>query len=204
MITLKWHQMQDITIVTKGIFSKKGRPPAGAVPETIHYFITAELIVQEQKMVQAADDQSGYFILATNRLQMSPEVLLREYKSQQRVERGFRFLKSPEFLASAIFLKKPERIEALLMIMTLCLMVYASLEYIIRKELKEQEQMFPNQLGKLVQNPTARWIFECFMEIQIVIITQLDQNIIANIKDRNIRLLNLLGERYWHFYRNRN
>jgi transposase len=135
---------------------------------------------------------------------MSPEVLLREYKSQQRVERGFRFLKSPEFLASAIFLKKPERIEALLMIMTLCLMVYASLEYIIRKELKEQEQTFPNQLGKLVQNPTARWIFECFMEIQMVIITQLDQTIIANIKDRNIRLLNLLGERYWHFYRNGN
>jgi transposase len=39
----------------------------------------------------------------------------------QRVERGFRFLKSPEFLSDALFLKKPERIEAMLMIMTLCL-----------------------------------------------------------------------------------
>ena len=202
--SLKWHQMHDTTIVTKDKFGTKGRPPEGAVPEAIHYFITADLIPKKQKMDQAADDQSGYFILATNRLEMSPEMLLREYKSQQRVERGFRFLKSPEFLASAIFLKKPERIEALLMIMTLCLMVYAGLEYTIRKELKEQDKTFPNQLGKPVQNPTTRWIFECFMEIQIIMITQLNQNIIANLKDRNIMLLDLLGERYWQFYRNRN
>lgn len=45
------------------------------------------------------------------------------YKSQQSVEREFRFLKSPNFLVSSFFLKKPERIEALLMVMTLCLMV---------------------------------------------------------------------------------
>ncbi|WP_223946184.1 hypothetical protein, partial [Aeromonas caviae] len=36
-------------------------------------------------------------------------------KAQQNVERGFRFLKSPEFLTSSLYLKKPERIEALLM-----------------------------------------------------------------------------------------
>jgi transposase len=202
--TMKWHQMHNTTIVNKGVFSTKGRPAQGAVPEAIHYFITADLILRKNKIDQAENDQSGYFILATNRLEMSPEVLLREYKSQQRVERGFRFLKSPEFLASAIFLKKPERIEALLMIMTLCLMVYAGLEYTIRKELKEQNKSFPNQLGKPVQNPTARWIFECFMEIQMVMIVHLNQSIIANLKDRNTILLDLLGERYWQFYRNGN
>lgn len=202
--SLKWHQMHNTTIITKGKFGTKGRPPQGAVPEAVHYFITADLVAQKQKMDQAADDQSGYFILATNRLEMSAEVLLHEYKSQQRVERGFRFLKSPEFLASAIFLKKPERIEALLMIMTLCLMVYAGLEYTIRKELKAQDKSFPNQLGKPVQYPTTRWIFECFMEIQMVMISQLNQNVIANLKERNIMLLDLLGERYWRFYRNRN
>ncbi|MEA3373624.1 MAG: IS1634 family transposase [Campylobacterota bacterium] len=201
---LKWHQMHNTTIISKGVFATKGRPPQNAVPEAIHYFITADLILEKKKMDQAADNQSGYFILATNRLEMSPEVLLREYKSQQRVERGFRFLKSPEFLASAIFLKKPERIEALLMIMTLCLMVYAGLEYTIRKELKEQDKSFPNQLGKPVQNPTTRWVFECFMEIQMVMIAQLNQSIIANLKDRNTMLLDLLGEHYWQFYRNGN
>jgi transposase len=46
------------------------------------------------------------------------QFILDEYKSQQAVERGFRFLKSPDFLTSSLFLKKPERIEALLMVVT--------------------------------------------------------------------------------------
>jgi transposase len=35
------------------------------------------------------------------------------YKDQGGVERGFRFLKDPLFLASSVFVKKPERIIAL-------------------------------------------------------------------------------------------
>jgi len=80
-------------------------------------------------------------------------------------------------------------------------MVYAGLEYTIRKEPREQENSFPNQLGKPVQNPTARWVFECFMEIQIVIIAQLNQMVVANLKDRNTLLLDILDTRYWQFYR---
>ena len=58
------------------------------------------------------------------------------------MERGFRFLKSPDFLVSSFFLKKPERIEALLMVMTLCLLVYAALEYKIRTKLRETGGLF--------------------------------------------------------------
>lgn len=59
---------------------------------------------------------------------LTMEALLATYKAQQNVERGFRFLKSPEFLTSSLSLKKPERIEALLMVTTCCLMIYAALE----------------------------------------------------------------------------
>ena len=78
--------------------------------------------------------QKGFFMLATNDLSesLTMEKMLDLYKSQQSVERGFRFLKSPDFLTSSLYLKKPERIEALLMVMTCCLMIYAALEYKIR------------------------------------------------------------------------
>jgi len=79
------------------------------------------------------------------------QFLLDEYKSQQAVERGFRFLKSPDFLTSSLFLKKPERIEALLMIMTCSLMVYAGIEYLIRQRLVEQNSSFPDM--KKLQKP---------------------------------------------------
>lgn len=40
------------------------------------------------------------------------------------MERGFRFVKDPLFFTSSIFLKSPERIMALAMIMGLCVLVY--------------------------------------------------------------------------------
>jgi len=61
-------------------------------------------------------------ILTTNELDegaLSPQALLAGYKGHKRAERGFRFLKDPLFLASSLYLKKPQRIMALLMVMTM-------------------------------------------------------------------------------------
>ena len=90
------------------------------------------------------------------------EELLDGYKSQQRVERGFRFLKDPEFFADSIFLKTPERIEALLMVMVTTLFVYSATEYLLRKNLKEKEMTVSDQKGKQISNPTMRWILMIF------------------------------------------
>jgi transposase len=79
--------------------------------------------------------------------------LLSSYKAQQNVEKDFRFLKSPDFLTSAIYLKKPERIEALLMVMTSCLMVYASFEHQIRKTLKDKACYFHDQKKSQAKHP---------------------------------------------------
>jgi transposase len=49
--------------------------------------------------------------------------MLEGYKGQVHVERGFRFLKDPQFLASSRYLQQPERIMALLMVMTVGLLV---------------------------------------------------------------------------------
>ena len=103
---------------------------------------------------QARIDQHSCFILATNELdatQLPPQELLDGYKGQVHAERGFRFLKDPQFLASSLYLKKPERIMALLMVMTVCLLVYAALEYRIRQALKDHEATFPDQKGKRIQ-----------------------------------------------------
>ncbi|MFT5815380.1 MAG: hypothetical protein ACI9VT_003153 [Psychroserpens sp.] len=81
-------------------------------------------------------------------------------KEQQGVERGFRFIKDPLFHLSGVFLKKPERIDALMMVMTLCLMVYNAGQYQVRKELEVQEESILSQVGKPTTKPTLRWIFK--------------------------------------------
>jgi transposase len=107
--------------------------------------------------IKKLENRKGRFILATNDLDKesySDELMLQEYKEQQNVEGGFRFVKDPWFMVDSIFLKSPKRIEALMMVMTLCLMVYNIAQYKLGESLKEKEDTLPNQLGKEVKNPT--------------------------------------------------
>ena len=115
------------------------------------------------------------------------------------MERGFRFLKNPSFLASSLYLKKPERMMALLMVMTVGLLVYAALEYRIRKTLKDQDATFPNQKGQPVQNPTARWVFQYFVGIHLLRIRGAGAYVL-NLNDQHQQLLRLLGRSYEAFY----
>ena len=128
------------------------------------------------------------------------QAVLDGYKGQARAERGFRFLKDPQFLASSLYLKKPERIMALLMVMTVCLLVYAALEYRIRTALKEHAATFPDQKGKRIQHPTARWVFHYFVGIHVLYIPG-QGLMILNLTDEHQHLLQLLGKRYAWFYR---
>ena len=134
---------------------------------------------------QALVDQHSCFILATNELDdtlLPPQELLAGYKGQVQAERGFRFLKDPQFLASSLYLKKPERIMALLMVMTICLLVYAALEYRMRTALKEHAATFPDQKGKRIQNPTARWVFHYFVGIPVLYLPQQGPIVIASLR----------------------
>jgi hypothetical protein len=54
------------------------------------------------------------------------------------------------------------------MVMTVCLRVYVALEHRIRRALSEQGATFPNQKGKRIQNPMARWVFHYFMGIHVL------------------------------------
>ena len=148
--------------------------------------------------------QKSCFILATNQLDskaLPDDELLSAYKDQQKVERGFRFLKDPLFMASTLYLKSPKRIRALMMVMTLCLLVYAALEYRLRQALQQHDQTFPNQKGQPTRTPTARWVFQCFTGIHLLVIAQ-EQVLVLNLNEPQRRLLAMLGERYVALYSN--
>ena len=182
-------------------YGKRGRPGQGVQPDQMVYQIEATL-ASSLAARQALIDQHSCVILATNELDtthLPPQQLLEGYKGQTHVERGFRFLKNPAFLASSLYLKKPERIMALLMVMTLCLLVYAALEYRIRQALQGHDATFPNQSGKRVQRPTARWVLHDFVGIHLLIAPG-QWPIVLNLTDEHRNLLQLLGKPYMAFY----
>jgi transposase len=198
-------QATFLTTRTVGVqprYGKRGRPGRDAQPDQVIYQIEGAL-ASSLTARQARVDQHSCFILATNELdetQLPPQEVLQGYKGQVQAERGFRFLKDPQFLTSSLYLKKPERIMALLMVMTICLLVYAALEYRIRKALKEHEATFPDQKGKRIQNPAARWVFHYFVGIHVLYLPQ-QWPVVINLTEEHQHLLQLLGNRYAWFYR---
>ena len=76
-------------------------------------------------------------------------------------------MKDPWFMVDEIFLKLPRRIEALMMIMTLTLLVYNVGQYWLREKLRKEETTLPNQLGKQIQKPTLRWIFQIMEGVSV-------------------------------------
>ncbi|WYD82360.1 MAG: IS1634 family transposase [Candidatus Electrothrix gigas] len=198
---LKMLSIHDAQVVALPRHKGKGRPAKGKKPDFYVYRIEGNSAILLQERIRLLERKSC-FILATNQLdceELSDTELLEVYKDQQKVERGFRFLKDPMFMASTLFLKSPKRIMALMMVMTLCLLVYAALEHRIRKALDINNETFPNQKGKPVSNPTARWVFQFFSGIYLLIIGN-TQQVVLNLNEHHMRLLKLLGRRYEKLY----
>ena len=127
---LRHTQIFDARIIAQARYRGRGRPAKQRVPDYQTYRIEGQLASRLEPHRQRLQRKSC-FILATNQQDLeavSDADLIKMDKDQQKVERGFRFLKDPLFMASTLFLKSPERIMALMMVMTLCLMVYAALE----------------------------------------------------------------------------
>ncbi len=202
--SLKYHLISDLEIIEIG----------GDNQETI-YQITGQtaqqlevesdalsLIIQtNSESIELLKNRAGRFIIATNRLDyqsFSPDEMLRKYKEQPKVESGFAFLKDPLFFADSIFLKSPQRIETMAMLMGLCLMVYSLGQREVRRQLFEEKTGIPNQLGKLTVKPTLRWIFQCFQGIHLLVHQGIKQ--VVNLTEEHLFTLKFFPKSSQKYY----
>ncbi|MFK7899216.1 MAG: IS1634 family transposase, partial [Cyclobacteriaceae bacterium] len=135
--------------------------PTEKTPFQILYQVIFE-IMQNKDCIAENINQGSCWVIGTNipENELADIEVIQAYKNQNSsVERGFRFLKDPIFFTSTLFVKKQERIEALLMIMTLSLLVYAIAERIMRSHLQKMQKTLPNQIKKETSKPTLRWVF---------------------------------------------
>ena len=197
---LKYHRLTNIEMQLKPHYDKPGRPRKGESPQRYTYHLQATLVLDEDA-VALLRNQAGRFILATNLLdtQLWPnEMILQEYKNQQSCERGFRFLKDPLFFASRLFVKLPQRVAALAMIMGLCLLVYSIGQRQLRSSLAEAIETIPNQRGKPTERPTLRWVLQCFQSVHLVWVDGRKWSIKLNDSQKHI--LRFLGSACQKYY----
>jgi transposase len=190
----------EISTITTRENGQKGRPRKDE-KLIVHYVVNAKAVRNEEVTLDEKENQ-GRFIIASNDLNLDAEKMLENYKNQSKVERGFRFIKDKSFRVSDVYLKKPQRIEALSMVMVLTLMIYSVAEWKLREKLKEIGETVPNQVKKQIQNPTLKWVFMLMRGITEVKI-EMDSQVIINIanldevKDKIIRLMGKNCEKYY-------
>jgi transposase len=200
---LSYHRMTyQITEVLK--YKGRGRPKSTDEQIFSHYKLEAKFEACLDK-IRPQQNKLGRFILASNDLNnpdMDEANMLLTYKEQQGVERGFRFIKDPLFHLSGVFLKKPERIDALMMVMTLCLMVYNAGQYQVRKTLDVQQESILSQVGKPTKKPTLRWIFQKLSGIHRVHIPGQDSCLTGlNKEKKKEKILRLFGPEVCQVYK---
>ena len=194
----KYHQVTaQITPLIQ--YMRRGRPSATDQPELVGYRLSGAVMI-DQSGVEEAQRNLGKFIIATNELdagRLSAAQMLSNYMEQGvSVERGFRLLKDPLFFAHSLFLKKPERIMALVMIMGLALLIYALAERLLRQALAQNDETVPDQKGRPTQKPTMRWIFQTFEGIDVLSIRRNEQLVlrqVLNLRPVHLQVLRLLG-----------
>jgi transposase len=208
---LKYHKLGHFNLIPHIQYGKKGRPTPNTPIKGVVWQIEGNIVADHDKITKAKEHQAC-FVLGTNIKEeqlpdgreegLSDGEVFDAYKGQSSVERGFRFLKEPVFFVSSLFVKKPSRIEALLMVMTLALLVYSIAQRRLRKTLEEQQETIPNQINQPTSRPTLRWVFQILEGIHRVVISTKDEVkvLIEGLTDLKIKILRLFGQKVCQIY----
>ena len=193
---IKFHTLSH-TVESVEKHSLPGRPSKDSKPDLIVYKVIIN-IEENKKAIEIATLSKGKFILATNADEetLKNEDFLNTYKNQASVESGFRFIKDNTFEVDSVFVKKPGRVSALMVIMVLTLLIYRLAEYKIRKKLLEEKKTVTNQKNKQVSNPSMKWICKLFYGVSVLNIKLNGQNksIVMNMNEELKKITRLFGE----------
>jgi transposase len=136
-------------------------------------------------------------VLASNDLDISAEEMLKEYKTQSSVEKKFQQLKSPEFI-NVLFVKTPERVEALTYMILIGLMILSVMEHVVRRELKKENEIILGP-GKIkMTRPSLRAIMGIFEYVYVPVILVREKEKCRRLlqkpfKDSQLKILKYLG-----------
>jgi len=136
----KFHRF--VAEVRQEVRYTKGRPKADGTQKiaAITYSLALE-VERDESAIARAEQKAGCFVLISNTLREEPRAedsrqLLFTYKDQGYVERNFGFLKD-DAIVNSLFLKSPERIESLGLVLVLSLLVWRLMERTMRLSLKQ-------------------------------------------------------------------
>jgi transposase len=193
----RYHQVEASHLSEHKRYASKGRPTPRTPLKASEWQLQTH-VRPDDEAIRHHKHVKACFVLGTNigTSELRDTEVIAAYKGQAQVEGGFRFLKDPLFFVSSLFVKKPSRIEGLLMVMTLALLVYSVAQRRLRQQLAQHQETVPNQINQPTTSPTLRWVFQLLEGIHRVRVTVQGQghDLIEGLNDVQIKILRLFGK----------
>lgn len=152
----------------------RGRPAKGTGRTPLHMEYQVEVeVAQNDVAVAKLREEAGCLVLLTNldsekdRQSYDGKALLSLYKEQYGIEQNFGFLKDPA-IVDGIFLKRPERIEVLGLILILALMIWRLMEREMRQYVAISGHELPGWPNRMTSKPTSFMMTTKFHSIRLV------------------------------------
>src|SRR6266850_1663185 len=162
----------DVTVEERPQYGQ-GRPSTRKprAVKALRYGLKPVLTAQADR-IATKREQAGCFVLLTNvpkegAFAHSAGDVLKAYKEQHGVEQNFGFLKDP-VIVNSLFLKKPERIEALGLVLLLALLLWRLVERSLRVHVETTGSTLPGWDKKETQRPTAFMMLTKFAGVLVL------------------------------------
>lgn len=175
---------------------KYGDRPAG-FKEQRHFSLHIHSC--EEKLAQYRENL-GWRVYACNapleRLSTTQAVIC--YRQEYRIEHKFNELLNKITVLMPVFLKKPNRVKALIRLLLLALKFVSLIQHQARKELEATGQyikeLYPGNPGRKTTRPTTKMILEAFQNITLVVVPMENQTFIkiSDLKPVQLQILKLL------------
>jgi transposase len=150
-----------------------GRPSSKQprVVKALRYSLQVTLHEQSESIARKRQE-TGCFVLLTNvptagEMAHTAGDVLQAYKEQHGIEHNYGFLQDP-LIVNSVFLKKPERIEALGLVLLLALLLWRLVERTLRVHVETTGNPLTGWDKKAKQKPTAFMMMTKFAGVMVL------------------------------------
>jgi transposase len=166
------YHLVDVTVEERPVYGR-GRPSSHKPrPVTAMRYRLKPTMRPHTERISRMEEEGGCFVLLPNvptagHLAHSAREILAVYKEQHGTEQNYGFLKEPVIVHS-LFLKKPERIEALGLVVLLALLLWRLMERQRRAHVESTGRPLPGWDKKATERPTSFMMITKFTGVIVV------------------------------------
>lgn len=129
---------------------------------------------RQEEAIAAAKAELGWQVYGVNDLGLSLSAVVWGYRDQYQIEHGYSRLKGQPLSLTPVYLSDEQRMEGLVLLLSLALRVLTLLQWLVRRKLQESGEplrgLYAGQPGRQTSSPSAELLLRAFRGISLTVV----------------------------------